>query len=279
MKVFVTGANGQLGRSLRKLFKNGTFVDSKTFDISDKKLVSEYDFSGYDVIINAAAYTAVDAAEDNQELARRVNVDGPRLLAVAAKKHGITLIHISSDYVFDGTKETHTEIEAFSPLSVYGRTKADGDMAISEETDQHYILRSSWVVGDGNNFVRTMLSLGKKMGELSVVNDQIGRLTFADDLALAVQHLLKTNAEFGTYNVSNTGRPASWADIARKIFELAGLDTQVIDTTTAEFAKGKSPFADRPHFSTLDVQKLEDTGFSMPDWEVSLKNYITEQNI
>jgi dTDP-4-dehydrorhamnose reductase len=279
MKVFVTGANGQLGRSLRKLFKNGTFVDSRTFDISDKKLVCEYDFSGYDVIINAAAYTAVDAAEDNEELARRVNVDGPRFLAMAAKKHGITLVHISSDYVFDGTQELHTETEAFSPLSVYGRTKAEGDMAVSDETDQHYILRSSWVVGDGNNFVRTMLSLGKKMSELSIVNDQIGRLTFTDDLALATKHLLGTKAEFGTYNVSNAGRPASWADIARKIFELAELDTQVVDTTTAEFAKSKSPFADRPHFSTLDVQKLEDAGFSTPDWEVSLKSYITEQNL
>jgi len=279
MKALVTGANGQLGKSLQKLLQSGIFLDSKELEISDQNAVSNYDLTGIDVIINAAAYTAVDAAEENEQIARAVNVDGPKNLATLANKYDIPIAHISSDYVFDGKQEAHSEDEEMRPLSVYGQTKADGDEAVMANHDKYYILRSSWVVGDGNNFVRTMLKLGESHDKLDIVDDQIGRLTFTDDLAQAIIYLLENSVNYGIYNATNEGEPASWADIAKNIFEIAGMETAVNLISTAQFAEGKTPFADRPHFSTLDTTKLKSIGFSLPNWQDSLKKYITEQNL
>src|SRR5690606_14834870 len=197
------------------------------------------------------------------------------LVAVAAQ-HDMTMVHISTDYVFDGTKDIHDEEEAFAPLSVYGASKAAGDIAVSL-APRFYILRTSWVIGEGKNFVRTMLDLGKKGISPTVVSDQIGRLTFTSELVRAINHLLTIDAPFGTYNVTNDGQSASWADITRKIFELAGIPNTVTDTTTAEYYAGKDGIAPRPLQSTLNLDKIQSTGFKSRDWVDDLKEYTHKE--
>jgi dTDP-4-dehydrorhamnose 3,5-epimerase len=194
---------------------------------------------------------------------------------VAAQKD-ITLIHISTDYVFDGTKNPHTEDEPFSPLSVYGASKAAGDLIVSL-LPKYYILRTSWVIGEGKNFVRTMLGLGQRGINPSVVSDQIGRLTFTSELVRAIDHLLTRDAPYGTYNVSNDGPAASWADITRKIFEFADMSHTGTDVTTKEYYRDNDVIAPRPLQSTLDLSRLQSTGFSSNDWETELKNYISKE--
>jgi dTDP-4-dehydrorhamnose 3,5-epimerase len=167
----------------------------------------------------------------------------------------------------------------FSPLSVYGTSKAAGDIAAAS-VDKHYILRTSWVIGDGKNFVNTMIGLAKKNISPTVVNDQVGRLTFTSTLANAIHHLLTNNCEYGTYNATNNGGPASWANITRKIFtELGRDDLTVTDTTTKEYYAGQENIAPRPLNSVLDLSKLEGTGFSSPGWEEELKDYIKKDQI
>ncbi len=198
-------------------------------------------------------------------------------MASIAAQHDITLVHISSEYVFDGTQSPHVEDEPFSPLGVYAQTKAAGDIAVSV-APKHYILRTSWVIGEGKNFVRTMLSLAQKDISPSVVADQIGRLTFTSTLVQAIDHLVTTNAAFGTYNVSNGGEPASWADVTRQIFKDMGRDDlQVTDVTTAEYFANKPESAPRPLQSTMDLQKIESSGFTLPDWREGLRNYIANE--
>jgi dTDP-4-dehydrorhamnose reductase len=195
---------------------------------------------------------------------------------MAAADHGLALIHISTDYVFDGTQNPHKEDEPFSPLGVYAQTKAAGDIAVSL-APKHYILRTSWVIGEGPNFVRTMLGLGAKGVNPTVVADQIGRLTFTDELVRAIDHLLTNNAETGTYNVTNSGDSCSWADITRAIFHEAGYDLQVTDTTTAEYFASKTGIAPRPLQSTLALDKLQATGFQPTDWHDDLSKYIQKE--
>ena len=186
----------------------------------------------------------------------------------------MTLVHISTDYVFDGKTNPHPEDEPFSPLSIYGASKAAGDIAASF-TPKHYILRTSWLIGDGKNFVRTMLELGKKRVNPTVVSDQIGRLTFTTTLVDAISHFLTTNSQYGPYNVSNDGDPASWAEITRTIFKEAGLNNTVTDTTTEKYYEGKTGIAPRPLQSTLDLAKIKATGFTPSDWQDGLREYIT----
>ncbi len=197
-------------------------------------------------------------------------------LAKVANTHNITLVHVSSDYVFDGTQELHSENEAFSPLSVYGASKAAGD-AIVGTTTKHYLLRTSWVIGEGNNFVRTMLGLGQKGINPTVVSDQIGRLTFTSELVEAIDFLLHKEAPFGTYNVSNSGDAASWSEITRKIYEESGLSNTVTDTTTEEYYAGKTNIALRPLKSSLDLTKIQSLGFKSQDWKDALSNYIQKE--
>jgi dTDP-4-dehydrorhamnose 3,5-epimerase len=166
-------------------------------------------------------------------------------LVHACQKHGVTLVHISSDYVFDGTKKPHTEEESFSPLGVYGQSKAAGDL-IAATLEKHYILRATWVIGEGKNFVRTMLGLAEKGISPSVVADQVGRLTFTSELVRIIDHLLTTGAPYGTYNATNDGTPASWAEMTREIFADAGYSSlAVTDTTTAAYFAGKAWHHDR----------------------------------
>lgn len=278
-KIFITGANGQLGSALRKQYPNAKFAVMDTLDISDKASVESFDWSRVDILINAAAYTNVDGAEspEGRVLAWSINADAVANLVAVAAQHNMTLVHVSSDYVFDGTANTHTEDEPFSPLSVYGASKAAGDIAVSL-APKFYILRTSWVIGEGKNFVRTMAGLAEKDISPTVVHDQIGRLTFTSELVRAIDHLLTNTPACGTYNVSNNGDSVSWADITREIFELLGRkDLVVTNTTTSEYFAGKAGIAPRPLQSTLSLDKLESTGFKSTDWRENLKSYIDNQ--
>jgi dTDP-4-dehydrorhamnose 3,5-epimerase len=276
-KILIVGANGQLGLALQAQYPDAQTADIEELDITDKESVENYDWSGVDVILNAAAYTNVDGAEtEGRTLAWQVNADAVGNLVAAAAQNDAVLVHISTDYVFDGTQKEHDESEAFAPLSVYGASKAAGDLLVSL-APRFYILRTSWVIGEGKNFVRTMLGVGKKGIAPAVVGDQIGRLTFTSELVKAIDHLLTTNPKYGTYNVSNSGEAVSWADITREIFNLAGFDLQVTDTTTAEYFEGKDGIAPRPLNSKLKLDKIQSIGFVSTDWKEDLKQYIEKE--
>ena len=289
-RTMVTGCNGQLGHAIRDYVESHglegfEFNDIDTFDFSDPAQYDRFDWSLYGTIINAGAYTAVDKAEtpEGRALAWKANAQGPALLAKVAREHNITLVHVSSDYVFDGTRELHDETESFAPLGVYGQSKAAGDIAVAN-APRHYILRSSWVIGEGHNFVKTMMMLSDKVanGDLprvTVVDDQYGRLTFTGDMADAIFHLLDSNAAYGTYDLTGSGAVKSWADIARGVFDLAnGNGNKVEPISTAEyFANAKNPVSPRPTYSALNLAKIEATGLRVPDWEESLRAYVTKE--
>jgi dTDP-4-dehydrorhamnose reductase len=277
--ILIIGASGQLGMALKEKYPAAQAVDSTELDITDARAVETYDWSKVTVVLNAAAYTNVDGAEslEGRIAAWKVNAIGARNLAEVATQHSLTLVHISSDYVFDGTQENHTEEEAFSPLGVYGQSKAAGDIAVSL-VPKHYILRATWVIGEGKNFVRTMINLGQRSISPAVVNDQVGRLTFTSELVRSIEHLLTNGAGYGSYNTSNGGASASWADITREIFSLAGFnELTVTDTTTAAYFADKPDASPRPLKSTLDLSKLEKTGFTPRDWHDDLSDYVKKE--
>lgn len=278
-RIIIIGAKGQLGSALQAKYPNARAIDSGELDITNIDAVNNFDWSGISVILNAAAYTNVDEAETTKGrlAAWSVNAMGVGNLVQSARRNNLTLVHISTDYVFDGNKAPHSEDEDLCPLSVYGASKAAGDLLVGQ-IDTHYILRTSWVIGAGKNFVRTMLELGAKGINPTVVADQVGRLTFTSELVRAVDHLLTTNAPFGTYNITNSGPATSWAEITRSIFKEAGLPNTVSNTTTAEYFAEKEGIAPRPLNSELDLTKLQATGFKSIDWEEGLKNYIKEQS-
>ena len=274
--IFIVGANGQLGRALRQQYPEARFADIDEMDITDRQSVESFDWSGISIVLNAAAFTNVDGAEtpEGRVAAWKVNASAVANLTRVCRTHNMTLVHISSDYVFDGTKEPHFENEDFSPLSVYGASKAAGDLLV-EQLDTFYLLRTTWVIGEGKNFVRTMLGLAEKNISPTVVHDQIGRLTFTRELVRIIDHLLSTQAPFGTYNATNDGPLESWADITRRIFALAGRnDLTVTNTTTAEYFAGKDGIAPRPLGSNMSLDKLHSTGFTSRDWTHDLKDYI-----
>ena len=271
----IIGRSGQLGRSLAEALPDAVAVGRETLDLADPESVAQFDFAPYGVVINAAAYTKVDAAEtdDGRREAWAVNVTGVAALVRAAREHQLTLIHISSDYVFDGSAEVHGEDEPLSPLGVYGQTKAAAD-AVVATLRTHYILRTSWVVGDGHNFVRTMVGLADRGVRPAVVEDQWGRLTFTSELARGIQHLLAVSAPYGTYNLTNSGPPMTWAAIAREIFTARDADpADVSGTSTAAYAAGKQ-LAPRPRHSTLSLDKITATGFRLEEAGRALQRYL-----
>ena len=276
-KTLVLGANGQLGLALRKAIPEADFVTRKEFDVTDETAYKNFPWKQYSSVINASAYTAVDSAEtaEGRASAWKTNVTAVGWLARACSDHRLTLVHVSSDYVFDGTSSSpYAEDEALSPLGVYGQTKAAADVIVAT-VPQHYILRTSWVIGEGNNFVRTMASLAERGIKPSVVNDQIGRLTFTEDLAAAISHLIESKSPNGTYNLSNEGSASSWADIAAQVYELTGHNPEdVRGVSTAEYFAGKEGIAPRPLWSMLDLSKIEATGFIPESWENRLKEYL-----
>lgn len=277
-RPLVIGSGGQLGRALLASNPNAVGIERTELDITDPEQVAALDLSQTSAIINAAAWTAVDDAEgpDGRRAAWAVNAAAVGHLAGVARKHRIPLVQISSDYVLDGTHETHTDDEPAAPLGVYGQTKAAGEL-LAATAPQHYILRTSWLIGDGNNFVRTMADLADRGISPNVVDDQHGRLTFTTDLAAAIWHLLQVRAPAGTYNVTNSGPATTWAHIARRVFTLRGRDPHdVTGCTTTEWAAGRQ-LAPRPTHSTLDLTKLEATGFHMPTAEERLLGLLAQR--
>lgn len=301
-RTFVVGSHGQLGRALeaeveRRGLLGWEFHDVDTFDMCDPASYEKVDWDTYGAIVNAAAYTAVDRAEtaEGRAAAWKVNVDGVANLARVACEHRLALVHVSSDYVFDGTVEEHGEDEGFAPLGVYGQTKAAAD-AIVGLVPNHYILRSSWVIGDGKNFVRTMMGLSRRVaaGELpqvTVVNDQLGRLTFTDQMADAILWLLgyregatsiddrAPSAAAGTYNFTGSGRVASWSEIAAEVFALTcdNADKVVPISTEEYYAGAAGPISPRPEHSALKLDKVRAAGFEPADWEESLRAYVARE--
>ena len=269
MTTLIVGAGGQLGRALQRQFPDAVALDRSTLDITDRAAVRDFDWADVDVVLNAAAWTAVDAAEDPANLAavRAVNVDAVGYLARAVRTCGATLVHVSSEYVFDGRHDgPHPEDWPPNPLSVYGHSKADGDLQAGYVT-KHYLLRTTWLAGEGANFVGTMAGLADRGVSPSVVDDQIGRLTHADDLAAGIRHLVETRAPFGTYNLTNDGDPASWADVAAAVFEARGRSADAVTrVSTADYFADKPGAAARPLNSVLDLSRITAAGFFPPDW-------------
>ncbi len=274
-RTLVLGGDGQLGRALRRLLPEAEFTTRATFDVTDPAAWASRRWRDYGALVNAAAYTAVDDAEtaEGRRAAWQANVTAVAHMAAVAAANGIAVVHVSSDYVFDGTTEVHREDEPVAPLGVYGQTKAAAD-ALVGTLDRHYVLRTSWVVGDGRNFVRTMASLAERGVSPAVVDDQFGRLTFADDLAAAALHLLRSEAPAGVYNVSSSGEVASWARIAQEVFLATGHDPdRVRPVGAAEFHAGK-PGAPRPTHSTLDLARITAAGFTPADQWVGLRAHL-----
>lgn len=277
-KFLITGGSGQLGLALQKRYPNAKATDVAELDITNWSSVSNFDWNSITTILNAAAYTNVDGAEspEGRAAAWSVNAVGAANLAKIALQKDLTIIHISTEYVFDGTKNPHLEDEPPSPLSVYGSSKAAGDVAIAM-TPKHYLIRTSWVVGQGKNFVRTMLGLGQKAISPSVVSDQVGRLTFAEELERCITHLIEKQPTYGTYNFTNGGEPASWADVTREVFKFAGFQLDVTDTSTAEYFADKPGAAKRPLNSVLDLTKIQSTGLELIDWRECLEQYVKKE--
>ncbi|GEC75561.1 MULTISPECIES: sugar nucleotide-binding protein [Microbacterium] len=280
-KTLVVGANGQLGRALRDLLGDSAeyeYAGRDELDLTQPSFPLSHRWRDYETIINAAAYTAVDAAEtpEGRADAWAANVTGIAALAKVAAANGITLVHVSSDYVFDGTKNgAYSEDDPLCPLGVYGQTKAAGDVAVST-VPRHYIIRTSWVIGEGNNFVRTMASLAERGIDPKVVDDQVGRLTFTSDIAAGVEHLLKTRPEYGVYNLTGAGEPMTWAEIAKSAFTATGHDAARVTgvSTEAYFSAATAPVAPRPKNSVLDIDKIGATGFTPSPMMDSLAAYL-----
>ena len=275
MKILITGAYGMLGSDLRETLKNFELIctGSKDLDITDEEKVMDFiTEKSPDLVINAAAYTAVDDCETNYDEAYAVNAIGPRNLAIACKRQDIPLIHISTDYVFDGSKRTPLmENDKLGPQSAYGKTKLAGEEFIQENTDKYFILRTAWLYGlHGGNFVKTMLDLAETHDEITVVNDQIGSPTYSLDLAVAITNLLQSD-KYGIYHVTNEGE-CSWYDFAKAIFEFSNIDVNVIPVSTEEFPRP----APRPHYSVLDNKKWNASGFvPMRDYKEALGSFLS----
>ena len=281
-KTLIIGALGQLGRALRADFPGADLVDLAAgedvtqLDLTDPEALAAWPWQEYGVVLNAAAYTAVDAAEtsEGRRTAWAANAGAPAALARLAAEYGFTLVHYSSEYVFDGTLPDHVEDEPLSPLGVYAQSKAAGDIAVAL-APRHYVLRTSWVIGEGNNFVRTMVSLAERGVSPSVVSDQIGRLTFTTELSRATAHLLSTKAAPGTYNVSNGGEAMSWAEIAQAVFERSGRAAgDVTPVSTDDYYAGKTGIAPRPLQSAMSLAKIRSTGFEPEDAMAALDRYL-----
>ncbi len=289
MAALVTGVGGQLGYDVMKELEkrkisaagsdvaaeNGEFAHYIPLDITDRVAVERVISDLHpDAVIHCAAWTAVDAAEDNEAKVRAVNVDGTKNIAEACKKVGAKMVYISTDYVFNGqgSEPWQPDCKDFAPLNVYGQSKLEGELAVANTLDRYFIVRIAWVFGaHGNNFVKTMLKVGSTHDEVRVVNDQIGTPTYTPDLARLLVDMVQTD-KFGYYHATNEGGYISWYDFTKEIYRQAGLQTKVIPVTTAEYGLSK---AKRPFNSRLDKSKLIANGFTpLPDWREALGRYL-----
>lgn len=279
MKILITGANGMLAKAVRERFMEHELIltdvvgTELSLDITNLEEVEKFvENVKPDVIINCAAYTAVDKAESEEELAKKINADGPKNLAIAANKNNCKLVHISTDYVFGGDlslEEIYKEDAPKAPVTAYGRTKLAGEEAIEENTKDFYIFRTAWLYGDGKNFVRTMLKFGKEKEEVSVVYDQHGSPTYAVDLADIIYQALEKEIPYGIYHTTNLGF-TTWYDFTKKIYEIAGISCKVNPVTSEQFASA----AKRPANSMLSKEKILEAGITVPSWEDALERYL-----
>lgn len=276
MRILVTGVKGQLGHDVvNELKKRGHTpigVDVEEMDITDAAAVEKEMKGGdLDAVIHCAAYTAVDAAEDNEEICMRVNAEGTRNIARICKELDLKMIYLSTDYVFDGEGERPWEPDdARDPLNVYGESKYQGELAVEEYLEKYFIVRIAWVFGvNGKNFIKTMLRLAENQKEINVVNDQIGSPTYTYDLAVLLADMVETE-KYGKYHATNEGL-CTWYEFAQEIFKQAGVDVKVNPVSSEEFpAKAK-----RPHNSRMDKSKLTQNGFRLlPSWQDALKRYL-----
>ena len=292
LKVLIAGAKGQLGSELGRCLANmqaeiGSIseayadaqvflCDSSNLDIVDKDAVFKaFQEIEPDIVFNCAAFTNVDGCELNEDAAYAVNATGPENLAQAAKVCGAKLVHVSTDYVFPGTEPTpRIEDDEPAPVSVYGRTKLAGEIAVRKNCDEYFIVRTAWLYGyEGKNFVKTMMGLGKKFDEVTVVNDQFGNPTSANDLAYTLLKLALTD-DYGVYHATNEGT-CSWADFAAAIMQGAGLDCRVVPVSSAQWKEMHPESATRPAFSSLENKRLVDTiGNDMRPWQDALASYF-----
>ena len=282
MKVLVTGVKGQLGHDVMDELAakgiEGIGVDVEEMDITDaaacEKVITE---AKPDAVIHCAAYTAVDAAEDNVELCRKVNAEGTRNIAKVCKALDIKMMYISTDYVFNGEglrpwePDDHRE-----PLNVYGLTKYEGEIAVEQNLEKYFIVRIAWVFGvNGKNFIKTMLRLGQERGAVSVVNDQIGSPTYTYDLSKLLVAMIQTD-KYGRYHATNEGL-CSWYEFAVEIFKQAGMDVKVTPVSTAEYTAAYPGQAKRPMNSRISKEKLSDNGFErLPSWQDAVGRYLKE---
>ena len=274
-KILVTGGNGQLAQCLKDVVKNNdeldvNFQDLPELDITNiQQLVSYFSKNELDYCINCAAYTAVELAEEQSDLAYAVNADGPKNLAEVCKKHQVKLLHISTDFVFDGKKQTpYIETDMPNPLGVYGKSKWQGERNIQEIMEDYFILRTSWLYSEyGNNFMKTMLKLSETRDEINVVSDQIGSPTYAGDLAeVLIKIVLSSSTNYGLYHFSNSGA-ISWYDFAVEIFTQFGKKIEVKPITTEDYPTA----AKRPKFSVLETTKIEkEFKIQLINWKNSL---------
>ena len=275
MKILITGSSGMLGHDLIEILKDNhelILTSSKTLDITDNNRVIEFICENKpDIVINSAAYTNVDGCEENQETAYSINGDGVRNLAIGCSKIDCPLVHISTDYVFNGENtRPWVEDDEIGPISVYGKSKLKGEEAILETLDKFFIIRTAWLYGiNGGNFPKTMLELAKNHSEITVVYDEVGTPTYTPDLAKAISQLIDTDY-YGIYHITNSGS-CSWCEFARYIFEVADKDVKVIPVTASEFARP----APRPHYSVLENKKWIENGFKpLRNYKDAAKEYI-----
>ena len=281
MKILITGANGMLAKSVREKLSEGNKLictDVNELDITDESAVlKKVEEIKPEYIINCAAYTAVDKAEDVYDLADKINADGPGNLAKAAKEVDAVLIHISTDYVFNGDldlSKSYVETDQVGPVTVYGKTKLHGEEEVQKNTDKFYIFRTAWLYGDGNNFVRTMLKLGTTKDEINVVSDQHGSPTYAEDLANIIKQAIDKKIPYGIYHTTNQGF-TTWYEFTKKIFELANISCKVNPVTTEKYIEiMKVKQAKRPFNSKLSKEKILSQGVEIPTWEEGLKRYL-----
>lgn len=279
-KILVLGKDGQLGRALQAISKQGDwkFIDKDTLNLYETETILEkLDHEDFDVLINCAAYTAVDKAEDEPEMAQRINGAALAPIAEACRMKNAILIHISTDYVFGEVLPVPIkEDSATDPQSIYGQTKLSGEEAVRSIFDRHIIIRTSWLYGiEGHNFLNTMLKLGTTRDKLQVVYDQVGAPTFVEHLAGAIVDIIRiNNSQYGTFHYSNEG-VCSWYDFAHAIFELTGLELVVEPVKSDKFPTK----AKRPNYSVLDKQKIKDTfGIHIPYWRNGLRACLHKMN-
>lgn len=285
-KILVTGANGQLGRAIRKEYEKEEVTFINTDVVMEEGITHTLDITSIDavmalvketepdVIINCAAHTNVDRCEQEWELAYKINAIGPRNLSIAATAVGAKMIHVSTDYVFEGNgTRPYTEFDEPNPISAYGKTKYEGEKFVKEFSNRYFILRTAWLYGDGKNFVKTMLRLAETHDEVSVVCDQVGSPTSASELARMI-HYLEPTDNYGLFHATCEG-DTNWADFTEEIFRLTGKKTKVKHVTSKQYKEMNPASADRPAFSILENKMIKLTSdFNMADWKDAIADYI-----